>query len=68
MQRVTSFKIYLTNPSLRCALFTPIKEDDEFIGSMVKTAVFSQCIQGGKTDFFYANLAKGRTKGEVEIA
>lgn len=67
MQRVTSFKIYLTNPSLRCALFTPIKEDDEFIGSMVETAVFSQWIQGGKTDFFYANWAKGRTKGEVDI-
>lgn len=67
MQRVTSFKIYLTNPSLRCALFTPINEDDEFIGSMVETAVFSQWIQGGKTDFFYANWAKGRSKGEVDI-
>ncbi len=67
MQRVTSFKIYLTNPSLRCALFTPISEDDEFIGSMVETAVFSQWIQGGKTDFFYANWAKGRSKGEVDI-
>lgn len=67
MQRVTSFKIYLTNPSLRCALFTPINEDDEFMGSMVETAVFSQWIQEGKTDFFYANWAKGRSKGEVDI-
>lgn len=67
MQRVTSFKIYLTNPSLRCALFIPINEDDEFMGSMVETAVFSQWIQGGKTDFFYANWAKGRSKGEVDI-
>lgn len=67
MQRVTSFKIYLTNPSLRCALFTPINEDDEFMGSMVETVVFSQWIQGGKTDFFYANWAKGRSKGEVDI-
>ncbi len=67
MQRVTSFKIYLTNPSLRCALFTPINEDDEFMGSMVETAVLSQWIQGGKTDFFYANWAKGRSKGEVDI-
>lgn len=67
MQRVTSFKIYLTNPSLRCALFTPINEDDEFMGSMVETAVFAQWIQGGKTDFFYANWAKGRSKGEVDI-
>ena len=67
MQRVTSFKIYLTNPSLRCALFTPIKDDDEFMGSMVETAVFSQWIQGGKTDFFYANWSHGRSKGEVDI-
>lgn len=67
LQRVTSFKIYLTNPSLRCALFTSIGEDDEFMGSMVETAVFSQWIQGGKTDFFYANWAKGRNKGEVDI-
>lgn len=67
MQRVISFKIYLTNPSLRCALFTPINEDDEFMGSMVETAVFSQWIQGGKTDFFYANWAKGRSKGDVDI-
>lgn len=67
LQRVTSFKIYLTNPSLRCALFTPIGEDDEFMGSMVETAVFSQWIQGGKTDFFYANWTKGRSKGEVDI-
>lgn len=67
MQRVTSFKIYLTNPSLRCALFTPIGDSDEFMGSMVETAVFSQWIQGGKADFFYANWTKGRSKGEVDI-
>ncbi len=67
MQRVTSFKIYLTNPSLRCALFSPINSDDDFMGSMVETAIFSQWIQGGKSDFFYANWTKGREKGEVDI-
>lgn len=67
MQRVTSFKIYLTNPSLRCALFSPINGDDDFIGSMVETAIFSQWIQGGKSDFYYANWTKGRDKGEVDI-
>lgn len=29
MQRVTSMKIYLTNPTLRCALYTPISENDD---------------------------------------
>ena len=45
MQRVTSFKIYLTNPSLRCALFSPIDNEDDFMGSMVETAIFAQWIQ-----------------------
>ena len=67
MQRVTSFKVYLTNPSLRCALFSPITTDDDFIGSMVETAIFSQWIQGGKSDFYYANWVKGREHGEVDI-
>ena len=67
MQRVTSFKIYLTNPSLRCALFSPIDGNDDFIGSMVETAIFAQWIQGGKSDCFYANWTKGRDKGEVDM-
>lgn len=67
MQRVTSFKIYLTNPSLRCALFSPIDNEDDFMGSMVETAIFAQWIQGGKSDFYYANWVKGREKGEVDI-
>ncbi len=67
LQRVTSFKIYLTNPSLRCALFSPIDDDDESMGSMVETAIFAQWIQGGKCDFYYANWVNGREKGEVDI-
>lgn len=67
MQRVTSFKIYLTNPTLRCALFSPIEDSDDFIGSMVETAIFAQWIQGEKSDFYYANWASGREKGEVDM-
>ena len=67
MQRVTSFKIYLTNPSLRCALFSPIDSDDDFMGSMVETAIFAQWIQGEKSDLYYANWTKGREKGEVDV-
>ena len=67
MQRVTSFKIYLTNPTLRCALFSPIDDTDDFIGSMVETAIFAQWIQGEKSDFYYANWTNGREKGEVDL-
>ena len=67
MQRVISFKIYLTNPTLRCALFSPIEDSDDFIGSMVETAIFAQWIQGEKSDFYYANWTNGREKGEVDM-
>ena len=67
LKKVMSFKIYLTNPSLRCALFSPVNENDDMLGSMVETAIFSQWIQGGKSDFFYANWTKGREKGEVDL-
>ncbi len=62
-KRATSFKIYLTNPSLRGALFAPIEKDDEFIGNMVETAIFSQW--GHNTEFtpYYARWKSG----EVDI-
>lgn len=67
MQRVTSFKIYLTNPTLRCALFSKIDDADDYMGSMVETAIFAQWIQGEKSDFYYANWTNGREKGEVDM-
>lgn len=62
-KRATMFKIYLTNPSLRGALFSPIEKDDDFMGNMVETAIFSQW--GHNTGFipYYARW-KG---GEVDI-
>lgn len=67
MQRVTSMKIYLTNPTLRCALYTPISENDDACGEMAETAIYDQWILGEKTSFYYANWSKGRDKGEVDI-
>jgi predicted AAA+ superfamily ATPase len=62
-KRATSFKIYLTNPSLRSALFSPLKKEDDFIGNMVETAIFSQW--GHNTGFtpYYARWKNG----EVDI-
>ena len=41
-QRAASFKVYLTNPSMRAALFAPVAADDEAVGDLAETAVFSQ--------------------------
>ena len=69
-QRETSFKIYLTNPSLRCALFQPIKVTDDEIGDMVETAVYAQWIPRQSTDsvISFANWRLNKkTQGEVDI-
>ena len=66
--RETSFKIYLTNPSLRCALFQPITETDAEIGNMVETAVYAQWIPRLGVDISYANWRLSKTQqGEVDI-
>lgn len=41
-KRANFFKVYLTNPSIRSALFSPIDDGDDAIGSLAETAVFSQ--------------------------
>ena len=66
-QRETQFKIYLTNPSLRCALFQPINDSDDEIGDMVETAVYAQWIPRLGIDISYANWRNGRKEGEVDI-
>lgn len=66
-QRETSFKIYLTNPSLRCALFQPIEDGDEEMGDMVETAVYAQWIPRQGAEIAYANWKVGRKQGEVDI-
>jgi len=41
-RRESAFKVYLTNPSIRSALFAPMKDGDEGIGYLVETGIFSQ--------------------------
>jgi uncharacterized protein len=62
-QRATNFKIYLTNPSLRSALFAPLQPTDPFIGHMLETAVFAQWLHREWVKPFYARW----TKGEVDL-
>ncbi len=67
LKRVTSFKVYLTNPSLRTALFSPITETDSEMGNMVETAVLSQWMHREKLDLTYAHWKEGRSEGEVDL-
>ena len=66
-RREMLFKLYLTNPSLRCALFQPIDDNDEVIGNMVETAVYAQWIPRN-VNIAYANWNEGNNKkGKVDI-
>jgi uncharacterized protein len=67
LKRVTSFKVYLTNSSLRTALFSPIAETDSEMGNMVETAVLSQLMHREKLDLTYARWKEGRSEGEVDL-
>lgn len=66
-KRITSFKVYLTNPSLRTALFSPVVETDKETGNMVETAIFSQWMHRENLDLKYARWKMGRSEGEVDI-
>jgi uncharacterized protein len=67
LQRITSFKVYLTNPSLRTALFSPISETDHEMGNMVETAILSQWMHREQLDLTYARWKEGRNEGEVDL-
>ncbi|EFK12058.1 conserved hypothetical protein [delta proteobacterium NaphS2] len=41
-KRANFFKVYLTNPSIRSALFSPIISEDPAMGEVAETAVYSQ--------------------------
>ena len=59
-KRATAFKVYLTNPSIRSALFAPLAEKDEAeLGNLVETAVFSQWFHSPDTGLYYARWPKG---------
>lgn len=66
-QRVTGFKVYLTNPSLRTALFSPVIATDDEVGNLVETAIFSQWMHREDVDLYYAKWKMGRQEGEVDM-
>ncbi len=61
-RRARAFKVYLVNPSMRAALFSPIAETDERIGALAETAVLAQWFHSD------AGLAYARwPEGEVDL-
>jgi len=61
-KRANFFKVYLTNPSIRSALFTLVNEGDDFIGHLAETAIFSQWFH----DDFPLHYARWKG-GEIDI-
>jgi len=61
-RRANFFKVYLTNPSIRSALFSPVNSSDEAIGSLAETAIYSQWFHSDTT-LYYARWKNG----EVDI-
>lgn len=66
MKRARHFKIYLNNPSMRAALFAPVRPDDtDRIGHLVKSAIFSQWQHS--PGFRQLRYARWRNEGEVDV-
>jgi hypothetical protein len=60
-----TFKVYLTNSTMRSALFAPLDADDAAMGHMVETAVFSQWLHNAS---YIESLHYARwKKGEVDL-
>jgi predicted AAA+ superfamily ATPase len=62
-KRANFFKVYLTNPSMRSALFAPLKADDDAMGRLVETAIFAQWFHSPDTSLHYARW----NDGEVDM-
>ena len=61
-RRANFFKVYLTNPSMRAALFSPLEMDDAAVSYLAETAIYSQWFHSGES-LYYARW----NGGEVDI-
>ena len=62
-KRAMCFKVYLTNPSMRAALFGQINASSEAMGAMTETAIFSQWEHSRVVELYYARWKSG----EIDI-
>lgn len=62
-KRAMCFKVYLTNPSMRAALFGQLNAEDKAMGAMTETAIFSQWQHSRIMELYYARW----NSGEIDI-
>lgn len=62
-KRAMCFKVYLTNPSMRAALFGQLEINSEAMGAMTETAIFSQWQHSKMVELYYARW----NTGEIDI-
>lgn len=62
-KRAMCFKVYLTNPSMRAALFGQIDAESEAMGALTETAIFSQWQHNQQIELYYARW----NSGEIDI-
>lgn len=66
MKRERSFKVYLSNPSMRAALFAPVSPaDGAAIGHLTESAIFAQWQHSAS--FGGLRYARWRDGGEVDV-
>lgn len=58
-KRTMYFKVYLTNPSMRAALFGQLEIDSKAMGAMTETAIFSQWPNSKAIELYYARWNTG---------
>ncbi len=62
-KRAMCFKVYLTNPSMRAALFGQLDPEAKAMGALTETAIFSQWQHNRVVELYYARW----NSGEVDI-
>ncbi len=80
MQRNRTFKVFLTNPAMRAALFGPLTEEDPAFGHVVETAVFANMVgqhhdeslaygrwDKVEIDFVFVNQATQKPTSAIEV-
>jgi len=62
-KRAMCFKVYLTNPSMRAALFGQLDSESDAMGALTETAIFSQWQHSQQMELFYSRW----NGGEIDI-
>lgn len=62
-KRAMCFKVYLTNPSMRAALFGQLDIESEAMGALTETAIYSQWQHNRQVELYYARW----NTGEIDI-